>query len=137
MSKQNKQKKYYVAKSFVGEGLFANCDFVKDDFIIRYTGDELTHEEADKKGGKYLFILNKKVVLDGTDKKYTARYINHSCDPNIEAIIEDEEQIMFYALCDIKKGEEFTFDYGEEYVNDIINKIGCCCNKCKKNKNLC
>ena len=127
---KNKTRDYRVGRSSAGLGLFANRDFKKEEFIIEYTGEPLTHEESDKKGGRYLFTLNDKIVLDGSGREHTARYINHSCEPNIEAVIEDNEQIMFYALRDIKKGEEFTFDYGEEYVEDIIKKEGCLCKKC-------
>ncbi len=129
---KNQTKNYRVGRANAGLGLFANRDFKKDAFIIEYTGEPLTHEESDQKGGRYLFTLNDKTVLDGTGREHTARYINHSCEPNIEAVIEDEEQIMFYALRDINKGEEFTFDYGEEYVEDIIQKEGCRCHKCSE-----
>jgi len=128
---QNKTEDYRVGRANAGLGLFANRNFEKEDFIIEYTGESLTYEESDKKGGRYLFTLNDKIVLDGTSRKHTARYINHSCEPNIEAIIEDEEQIMFYALQNIATGEEFTFDYGPEYVKDIIEQEGCLCDKCK------
>jgi uncharacterized protein len=128
--KRNTTDVYYVARANAGLGLFANKDLKKDDFIIEYTGKPLTHDEADQRGGRYLFTLNDTTVLDGTGREHTARYINHSCDPNIEAVIEDEEQIMFYALRDIEKDEELTFDYGEEYVEDIIKKQGCRCASC-------
>lgn len=123
---------YRVGRSNAGLGLFANRDISKDDFIIEYTGEPLTYEEADIRGGRYLFTLNDTTVLDGTGREHTARYINHSCDPNIEAVIEDEEKIMFYAMRNIGKGEELTFDYGEEYVKDIIKKEGCRCQNCNK-----
>jgi SET domain-containing protein len=125
--------KFKVKRSSAGLGLFAQKEFKKGEFIVEYTGEAITHEEADRRGGRYLFTLNDNIVLDGKDRKHIARYINHSCDPNIEAVIEDEEHIMFYAIKDIKKNEEFTFDYGEEYVNDIIKKEGCRCKKCYKN----
>lgn len=35
-----------------------------------------------------------------------ARYVNHSCDPNVT-----EKERTAYALRDIKKGEEITIDY--------------------------
>jgi len=129
---KNETKDYRVGRASAGLGLFANRDFKKNEFIIEYTGEPLTYEESDKKGGRYLFTLNDKIVLDGTGREHTARYINHSCEPNIEAVIEDEEQIMFYALRNIKKDEEFTFDYGEEYVEDIIEQEGCLCDKCSE-----
>ncbi|XLQ20618.1 MAG: SET domain-containing protein [Candidatus Moraniibacteriota bacterium] len=129
---KNTTENYRVGRSSAGLGLFANRNFIKDDFIIEYTGEPLTHEQSNQKGGRYLFTLNDKIVLDGTGREHTGRYINHSCEPNIEAVIEDEEQIMFYALREIEHGEEFTFDYGEEYVEDIISKEGCLCGKCVK-----
>ncbi|PID51833.1 MAG: hypothetical protein CR972_05145 [Candidatus Moraniibacteriota bacterium] len=130
--KENITEIYRVGRSNAGLGLFANKNLKKGDFIIEYTGEPLTYEEADERGGRYLFTLNDTIVLDGTGREHTARYINHSCDPNIEAVIEDEEHIMFYAIKNIIKGEELTFDYGEEYVKDIIEKEGCRCIKCIK-----
>ncbi len=121
---------YRVGRASAGLGLFANKDLQTGDFIIEYTGEPLTYDEADTRGGRYLFTLNDTTVLDGTGREHTARYINHSCDPNIEAVIEDEAHIMFYALRKITKGEELTFDYGEEYVEDIIKKEGCRCPQC-------
>lgn len=127
---KNITEKYRVGRASAGLGLFANKDFVPGEFIIEYTGEPLTHEQADIRGGRYLFTLNDTTVLDGTAREHTARYINHSCDPNSEAVIEDDERIMLYAIVNIKKGEEFTFDYGKEYVEDIIAKEGCRCAKC-------
>lgn len=132
---ENKTENYRVGKASAGLGLFAERDFTKGEFIIEYTGEPISYEESDKRGGRYLFTLNDKIVLDGTGREHTARYINHSCKPNMEAVIENEEQIMFYAIKNIRKGEEFTFDYGEEYVKDIISKEGCLCESCKSIKN--
>lgn len=127
---KNITDRYRVGRGTSGLGLFANKNFVIGDFIIEYTGEPLTHHEADERGGRYLFTLNDTTVLDGTARENIARYINHACDPNSEAVIEDEEQIMFYAIKDIKKGEELTFDYGQEYVEDFIKKVGCRCKSC-------
>lgn len=130
MSKNNEN--YKVKRSKSGLGLFAQKDFKKGDFIIEYTGKKITHEEADKKGGLYLFTLNDQWVLDGTDRKHTARYLNHSCRPNCEAVIEDDKYVMIYAIKKINVGDELTFDYGKEYFEDIIKEKGCKCEKCQK-----
>ena len=90
------------------------------------------HEKADEKGGLYLFTLNENWVLDGTDRKHKARYLNHSCRPNCEAVIEDDKRIMIYAIKKISAGDELTFDYGEEYFEDLIKNKGCRCKKCQK-----
>ena len=49
-------------------------------------------------------------VIDGGDHGNAARLINHSCDPNCQAI-EDEGRIYIYALQDIKSGEELNYSY--------------------------
>ncbi len=125
---------FVVKRSSAGLGLFAGIAFENEDFIIQYKGEKITHDEADRRGGKYLFTLNEKWVVDGKDRANTARYINHSCDPNIEAIIEDDKKIIFQAIRSIEPGEELTFDYGKEYVEDIIAKAGCKCAPCLRKK---
>ncbi len=120
-----------VKRSSAGLGLFANQEFKKGDFIIEYTGEQITHEESDRRGGKYLFILNEKIVVDGKERKNTARYINHACSPNAEAETDDEEKkIRIFARRKIKKGEEITYDYGKEYWKEYIQPYGCRCASC-------
>ena len=129
---KKKIESWAVKKSMAGLGLFAQRDFKKGDFIIEYTGKKITHEAADRKGGLYLFTLNDQWVLDGTNRKYKARYLNHSCRPNCEAVIEDESYIMIYARKKIRDGNELTFNYGKEYFEDIIRVKGCRCEKCRE-----
>jgi hypothetical protein len=40
-------------------------------------------------------------------------------------------KIFYEANRDIKKGEEITTDYGEEYFNQYIKPVGCRCVSCK------
>lgn len=74
------------------------------------------------------------IVIDGSDRKNTARYFNHSCDPNAEAEHEvTEDRVYIRALRPIKQGEEITFDYGNDYTSsDFIQKDGCKCAVCAK-----
>jgi len=130
MSK-TKKAKIRVGRSSAGLGLFAQEELKKGDFVIRYTGEKITTDEADRRGGKYLFTLDKKYVVDGKGRENTARYINHSCRPNCEAEIdEDDWTINIYTRRAIKIGEELTCDYGKEYWNDYIKPYGCRCPKC-------
>ncbi len=123
-----------VKRARTGLGLFARKNLRKGDFVIEYTGKRLTPEEADKKGGRYLFAVDDEITLDASARHHIARYMNHSCNPNCEAIIEEyddgDKRIMIYALRDIGAGEELTFDYGEEYFNDFIEPNGCKCDAC-------
>lgn len=118
-----------------GLGLFATADIKKGDFIIEYTGEKISSDEADERGGKYLFTLNKKWVIDGKGRGNLARYINHSCRPNAEAEIdEDDWKINIYARRNIRAGEEIAYYYGKAYWKDHIKPHGCRCEKCRGEK---
>ena len=80
--KEKAGKKTIVRRSKSGLGLFAGEDIKKKEFIIEYVGEVLTCKEADIRGGKYLFETSKNRFIDGSTRKNTARYINHSCAPN-------------------------------------------------------
>lgn len=120
-----------VKRASAGLGLFAARAFKKGDFIIEYTGEVITNDEADRRGGKYLFTLNDTEVIDGKMRGNVARYINHSCRPNCEAVVEDEEHVMVYAKRRIEPGEELTYHYGKEYFDDHIKPVGCKCAACR------
>lgn len=114
----------------MGKGLFALVLIKKGDFILEYTGERIPTEVADDRKSRYIFELDKDWAIDGQSFENTARYINHACDPNCEVIIEDEH-INIYAVRDIPKGEELTFDYGEEYFDEFIKPNGCKCESLK------
>ncbi len=122
---------YKVKRSSAGLGLFANAPFKKDDHIIEYTGERISHDEANRRGGLYLFILNDETVIDGKKHENTARYINHSCKPNAEAVYdEDDNKVYIVAKKKITPGDEITYNYGKEYWNEYIQKKGCKCSHC-------
>lgn len=115
----------------VGKGLFASTPVQKGAFILEYTGIPMPTEEADEHPGRYLFEVDEHITLDGDTPDNTAKYINHSCDPNVEAEVDEEadgsKHINIYAVRDIATGEEFYIDYGEEYFDEFIRPIGCKC----------
>lgn len=122
---------YAVRRSSAGLGLFATQEYKKGSFIIEYTGELISTKEADRRGGKYLFTLTDAKTIDGKGRENIARYINHSCRPNAEAEVdEDEEKIRIFARKKIMPGEEITYDYGKEYVDEHIKPYGCRCAKC-------
>ncbi len=129
------KKDFVVKKSSTGLGLFALRSFKKGELIIEYTGEKITDAEADRRGGRYLFAINDKWTLDASDRVNTARYINHSCSPNSYAELDEyEERIFIRAERAIKKDEEVTFNYGEEYLADFITPVGCKCDLCINGK---
>lgn len=119
------QQKLKVKRSTAGLGLFADAT-IRPGERIEYIGKRLSKEAADKKGGKYLFEVNKGVTIDGTTRKNLARYINHSCKANCEARVY-QSRVFIVAVKTIKPGEELSYDYGEEYFNEHIKPFGCRC----------
>src|SRR3954465_366901 len=108
----NKGKpKYAIKRTETGLGLIALETIPYDKRIIEYIGPVLTHEEADKKGGKYLMTINEKYVIDGSPRSNIARYINHSCRPNARAY-RSGARVWIWSLREIKPGEEITYHYG-------------------------
>lgn len=101
-----------------GKGAFANRRIRKGERLVEYTGQRISQEEADSRYAEvpgvphhtFLFTLDDDTVLDATTGGNTSRYINHSCDPNCEAVIEDG-RIWIYALRNIAEGTELVYDY--------------------------
>ena len=120
-------KLFKIKKSKIDKkGLYANCNIEKGTKIIEYKGKIISTKksEADPKfdNGKaiYLFNINKRYDLDGDFKFNKARLINHSCDPNCE-VTGTGLKVWVYAIKDIKKGEEFSYDYGFSFDEDFKN----------------
>jgi len=118
------KKLYKIKKSKIdNRGLYAATNIKKDTKIIEYKGKIITVKETetnpkfDNEKAIYLFNLNKKYDLDGDFKYNTARLINHSCDPNCE-VDGVGLKLWIYAIKDIKKNEELTYDYGFSFDKD-------------------
>ncbi|OGG41102.1 hypothetical protein A2118_01470 [Candidatus Kaiserbacteria bacterium GWA2_50_9] len=117
-----------AGRANAGLGLFATRSFKKGERIIEYIGRTLPTAEQYSSRSKYLFEVNKRKTIDGAIRSNIARYINHSCKPNCEPEIE-RGHIFIDAIKNIKVGEEFVYDYGEEYFNEHIRPYGCRCAK--------
>ena len=122
-----------------GRGVYATTFIPKHEKIIEYVGEIIDKDESDDRGNAqqehaqqtgdaavYIFTLSQNYDLDGNVPWNTARLINHSCDPNCEAWI-DEHRIFIHALRDIQPGEELSFDYGFDI--DCFEEHPCRCGK--------
>lgn len=123
------EKPFVVKRSKAGLGLFAVKAIPKGTKIIEYFGPRIPNEDVEKSNGKYFFGVNSKWSIDGSVRNNIARYINHSCRPNAEAIIT-KGRIWIWSRRNIKPGEEIAYDYGKEYFEGIIQDLGCKCDKC-------
>jgi SET domain-containing protein len=99
-----------------GRGVFAKRKIPQGARIVEYTGARVpTHAVVAvlPEGGAapvYAFQLDDATVIDGARGGSDARFVNHGCAPNCEALCFDGH-VYFYALRDISRGEELTIDY--------------------------
>ncbi len=105
-----------------GTGVFATRCILKGTRIIEYAGERISHAEANTRYDEeamhsphtVLFTVDRKTVIDAGVSGNEARFINHSCEPNCEAV-KDKGRIYIEALRDIQPGDELTYDYHLEY----------------------
>jgi SET domain-containing protein len=102
-----------------GRGVYAARRIRKGTRVVEYLGDRISHEQADARyeakgqddGHTFLFVVNDKVVIDAGVGGNDARFINHSCDPNCETVIEGA-RVFIEAIRTIRPGEELGYEYG-------------------------
>lgn len=105
-----------------GTGVFAMRLVPRGTRILEYTGERISHAEADARYDEeamqnphtVLFTVSRTTVIDAGRGGNEARFINHSCAPNCEAV-KHKGRIFIEALRDIAAGEELTYDYHLEY----------------------
>jgi SET domain-containing protein len=88
-----------------GRGVYAARVIREGKRIIEYTGLLITNEEADAQCDDE-GMRRHHTFLFGNE----ARFINHSCEPNCESVIEGRH-VFIDALRDIEAGEEIAYDY--------------------------
>src|ERR1700704_3682365 len=98
-----------------GRGVFASASIRKGRRIIEYTGRRVPWKDVPDDVDEthtFLFGINDGVdVIDPEVGGNEARWINHSCEPNCEAIEEKDGRVFIYALRNLKPGEELFYDY--------------------------
>jgi SET domain-containing protein len=131
-------RRFRIGRSKTGFGLFATKPFRKREYIVTYRGRRISNEEADRleaRGSRYMFEVNSRWTIDGSSRWNKARYVNHSCRPNAEAVGRGRG-IAYVARKRIKPGEEITVDYGKNYFDAYIGKSRCRCVKCNDRRNM-
>ena len=114
-----------------GRGVYAAQFIPEGTRIIEYTGERVSWEAApDDEDNPHTFnfgLENGEVInpeVGGND----ARWINHSCDPNCEAV-EEDDRIFIDSVRDIQPGEELLYDYRlqiDEPITDAAKKKFAC-----------
>jgi SET domain-containing protein len=102
-----------------GRGVFAATTFAANDFVVEFAGEVISWDEAQSRyatqsgtqaGHTFLFDLGEGRVIDGGHGGNSARWMNHSCNPNCDAVIE-AGTIVIRASRPISLGEELLIDY--------------------------
>jgi uncharacterized protein len=101
-----------------GSGVFAVRRISKGTRILEYVGERLSHARVNRRyedhdennAHTFLFSVDRNVVIDATVGGNESRFINHSCDPNCESVIENR-RVFIDALRTIEPGEELGYDY--------------------------
>jgi SET domain-containing protein len=109
-----------VARSKIhGLGLFAGEDIEWGRRLVEYEGQLLSKAEVKRRQRFYdsigftcLMQFGDGRGIDGVVGGNESRFINHSTKPNVGAVREGKDRIIFYSLNDIDEGEELTFNYG-------------------------
>ncbi|MBK8284488.1 MAG: SET domain-containing protein-lysine N-methyltransferase [Ahniella sp.] len=116
-----------------GRGVFANQDLPAGTRILEYRGERIDSAEAFRRygdnsgsGETYLFSVNATWLIDGNVGGSSARFVNHGCAPNCEAVIwvdingdDRRDRVFFVTTRKIRTGEELTFDYSLEFSHSV------------------
>lgn len=122
---------YSVRNSSIhGRGVFATRTIRKGARIVEYRGVRTTmKEERDKPVDDpsnpfhtFLFEMSDGITINAGIRGNAARWINHSCAPNCEAV-EEDDRVFIFARRRIEEGEELTYDYGLSVPGRITAKV--------------
>ncbi|HVV01272.1 MAG TPA: SET domain-containing protein-lysine N-methyltransferase [Verrucomicrobiae bacterium] len=115
-----------------GTGGFAIQEIPPGTRIIEYEGERITKSESLRRcesGNQFIFALNDREDLDGNIPANPARFLNHSCSPNSEAVLE-EGRIWIVSTRGISRGEEVTFNYGFDLIDYREHPCHCGARNC-------
>ena len=131
------RRPFRIGRARTGLGLFATKLIKKNSRIAEYKGPLLgkkAAEKAEASTNRYLYEVNSRWTIDGTPRSNVARYANHSCNPNSETY-NVKLRVFIRAMRDIKPGEEIVYNYGIDYLKNVIGRSNCLCSRCRKRRN--
>ena len=127
---------FRLGRSRTGLGIFATRPIKKRTTISEYRGKMLGIDaalKAEKSGNRYLYEVNSKWTIDGAKRGNIARYFNHSCNPNADTFVRDR-RVFIRTIKNIEPGDEICYDYGRDYLKNVIGLENCQCSRCRKRR---
>ncbi|KAL8580841.1 hypothetical protein ACOMHN_017345 [Nucella lapillus] len=125
-----------------GWGLKTLVDIKKGQFVNEYVGDLIDEEECrrritqahdDNMTNFYMLTVDKNRIIDAGPKGNNSRFMNHSCEPNLETqkwMVNGDVRVGLFAVRDIPSGSELTFNYNLECLGNEKTKCGCGSENC-------
>ncbi|CAH8552826.1 unnamed protein product [Heterobilharzia americana] len=125
-----------------GWGLKTMVAIRAGEFVNEYVGDLIDEDEANRRlrfahennvTNYYMMKLDSQRIIDAGPKGNLSRFMNHSCDPNLNTqkwTVNGDNRIGLFAVRDIPAGEELTFNYnfvalGQERLNCRCGASNC------------
>ena len=129
-----KTRRSIVRRSGIhGRGVFATTFIPGGTRLIEYKGERVTDDERDADDASthtFLFMVDDELVIDGARNGNSARWINHCCEPNCEAV-DEEGRVFIETLRAVAPGEEITIDYNlyleVRYTAALKRQYACRC----------
>jgi uncharacterized protein len=129
------------ASTIQGFGVFARRPIAAGTRIIEYAGEVISEREGDARYDERIMERHHTVLMALEDGRCIdaavggneSRFINHSCEPNCEAV-EEAGRVWIEALAPIGAGEELTYDYSYERSDDDdegFYRCGCGTRACR------
>jgi uncharacterized protein len=114
-----------------GQGVFAKRAFLKGDMVLEIDDSDPVLDRAKLTPEQEIFI-DVFVTVDGTQKvtrmKSPERFINHSCEPNTYVRTDMSSGVRrIWALRNLRRGEELTWDYALNIWEEWIGPVPCHC----------
>lgn len=125
-----------------GWGLKTLEDIKKGQFVNEYVGDLIDEEEckrrieqahSDNVTNFYMLTVDKNRIIDAGPKGNYSRFMNHSCEPNVETqkwTVNGDIRVGLFAIADVPAGSELTFNYNLECLGNEKTKCVCGSENC-------
>lgn len=108
-----------------GTGLFTCRHFVAGEYLTQYQGPIVDQPPGpDASGLIHAMELSPGRWIDGSGDSNIARFANHSCNPNAEAVATGGG-VELRAKRDLAANEEVTFDYGYGLADALAHPCKC------------